>query len=180
MAGVAVLANVVQASPILYRLCRVYDRMHSSFSSRSFKIVPFYHNPFGTTANIITEQEYRKSGYDGRKRKPYQGNVVRFAWRKMFYGEYRIWSEVSHQNRQRASVRDWDIHLDTRRILLPGTLYRTLAGQAPAPHIIWHTAIWYLLPIPFPHVCAHFLQCPQTAGYTEFLRPAYLLEFFLI
>ena len=62
--------------------------------------------------SITPEQEYRKSGYVEKKRRLYQENVVRFAWRKLFYGGYRIWSEVSHQNGPKVSARDWDIHLD--------------------------------------------------------------------
>lgn len=50
--------------------------------------------------------------------------------------------------------------LDALRILLPRTLDRTLAGQAPAPHIVRCTSLRYLLPVLFPHQRAHSLQRP--------------------
>lgn len=44
---------------------------------------------------ITPEKEYRKSVCDERKRRPYQENVVRYAWKKPFYGGYHIWFEAS-------------------------------------------------------------------------------------
>ena len=60
--------------------------------------------------------------------------------------------------------------LDTRRILLPGTLYRALAAQAPAPHIIRCTPIRHLFSVCFPHIRTNLLQRPQIPWQPKLLR----------
>lgn len=42
--------------------------------------------------------------------------------------------------------------LDAGKILFPGALHRTLAAQAPAPHIVAGTSVRHLLSVPFPDI----------------------------
>ena len=50
--------------------------------------------------------------------------------------------------------------LDTCRVLLSGTLYRTLAAQTPAPHIVRCAPICHLLTVCFPHIRTDLFQRP--------------------
>ena len=70
--------------------------------------------------------------------------------------------------------------LDTRGVLLPGTFYRTLAAQPPAPHIIRCAPFRHPFLICFPHIRTDLLQRPKIPRHPKFfwLPVHYRLPYF--